>query len=37
MSGLGGRHIAHRLRVVRELDRIAGLRNYPFMIVSDNG
>src|SRR4051794_2182427 len=25
------------LRVARELDRIAELRNYPCMIVSDNG
>jgi putative transposase len=25
------------LRVTRELDRIAGLRGYPGMIVSDNG
>ena len=25
------------LRVARELDRIADLRNYPCMIVSDNG
>lgn len=25
------------LRVARELDRIAELRSYPFMIVSDNG
>jgi putative transposase len=25
------------LRVTRELDRIAGLRDYPGMIVSDNG
>jgi putative transposase len=25
------------VRVGRELDRIAGLRGYPFMVVSDNG
>lgn len=25
------------VRVGRELDRIAGLRDYPVMVVSDNG
>ena len=35
--GLVGGHAHRCARLTRELDRIAEVRSYPFMIVSDNG
>jgi hypothetical protein len=36
-SGAGGRHLALRFRVARELDRLVIEGGKPKMIVSDNG